>query len=193
MAVSIDQLLAGNSRFIKTLHNEKKWLFKDLDEKGQAPSTLIITCSDSRVSPNQIFDAEPGTLFVVRNIAGFAPPYEIGGGHHGTIAAIEFAFEVLAVRSAIILTHSHCAGIAYGSSPKPSGFRAEHPNLAKWLDAMNLPVSPTQIPDIEQEAARMSLRNLAGYPCVIRALADSAIKLAAMHFDIKSGKVEIVG
>jgi len=189
----IDTLLAGNERFRHIGHRESRELYEELDEHGQSPSTLVVSCCDSRVSPSQVFDAAPGSLFVVRNIGGFIPPYEADGGHHGTSAAVEFAVEVIGVKAVVALSHSRCAGIAYGSSPKPDGFRLRHPHLSRWLDAMNLPVEPTGMADIEQRAAHQSIRNLAGYPCVTTSLAKRSLAIAAMHFDIRSGALRIVG
>ena len=56
--------------------------------EGQSPQVMIIACADSRVDPAQIFDAEPGEMFVVRNVAALAPPFETSGGHHGVSAAL---------------------------------------------------------------------------------------------------------
>ena len=66
--------------------------------EGQAPEIMVIGCCDSRVSPEVIFDASPGELFVVRNVANLVPPYETGGEYHGTSAALEFAVQALRVQ-----------------------------------------------------------------------------------------------
>src|SRR5215213_5574561 len=64
----------------------------------QSPEIMVIGCCDSRVSPEVIFDASPGELFVVRNVANIVPPYETGGEYHGTSAALEFAVQALKVK-----------------------------------------------------------------------------------------------
>ena len=65
--------------------------YRELSERGQSPEVMVIGCCDSRVSPEVIFDAGPGELFVVRNVANLVPPYQPDGGAHGVSAALEFA------------------------------------------------------------------------------------------------------
>ena len=79
--------------------------------KGQSPEIMVIGCCDSRVSPEVIFDASPGELFVVRNVANLVPPYETGGDYHGTSAALEFAVQALRVKHIVVLGHARCGGI----------------------------------------------------------------------------------
>ena len=64
--------------------------YRDLAEQGQSPEIMVIGCCDSRVSPEVIFDARPGELFVVRNVANLVPPYSPDGTYHGVSAAIGF-------------------------------------------------------------------------------------------------------
>ena len=59
---------------------------------------MILACSDSRADPQTIFGAVPGELFVLRNVAAIAPPYQPDSpGYHGASAAIEFGVRVLKV------------------------------------------------------------------------------------------------
>src|SRR5918912_1488588 len=92
----MQQLIDGYRRF-----REKDWArererWSELAE-GQSPGVMILSCADSRVDPAQIFDARPGEMFVVRNIAALAPPYETSRGFHGVSAALEFAVTQLEV------------------------------------------------------------------------------------------------
>src|SRR5919106_5586494 len=73
---------------------------------------MVIACCDARVDVSTIFDAEPGALFIVRNVANLVPPYEPEGKYHGTSAAIEFAVLGLKVPNLIVLGHSRCGGVA---------------------------------------------------------------------------------
>ena len=82
--------------------------YRDLAEGGQAPETMVIGCCDSRVSPEVIFDAGPGELFVVRNVANLVPPYSPDGTYHGVSAALEYAVQVLRVRHIVVLGHARC-------------------------------------------------------------------------------------
>ncbi len=79
---------------------------------GQAPSVMVIGCSDSRVHPATIFDADPGDLFMVRNVANIVPPFELGDGYHGTSSALEFAVKTLKIKHILVLGHSSCGGVA---------------------------------------------------------------------------------
>src|SRR6202035_757821 len=85
--------------------------FKKLAATGQQPEIMIIGCCDSRVSPEVIFDAHPGELFVLRNVANLVPPYSPTGLTHGVSAALEFAVQVLKVKHIVVMGHSHCGGV----------------------------------------------------------------------------------
>ena len=78
--------------------------------KARAREVMIIACADSRVDPATIFDADPGEMFVVRNVAALAPPYETNGGHHGVSAALEFAVTQLKVAEILVMGHEFCGG-----------------------------------------------------------------------------------
>src|SRR3546814_13663118 len=67
---------------------------------------------DSRTDPATVFDASPGEIFVVRNIANLVPPYEVGGGRHGVSAAIEFAVSQLEVPEIVVMGHGSCGGVS---------------------------------------------------------------------------------
>src|SRR3954451_9144282 len=69
---------------------------------------MILSCADSRVDPSHIFDARPGEMFVVRNIAALAPPYEVSPGLHGASAALEFGVTQLKVAEILVLGHEMC-------------------------------------------------------------------------------------
>src|SRR5437660_2846002 len=84
---------------------------RELAERGQSPETMVIGCCDSRVSPEVIFDAGPGELFVMRNIANLVPTYQPDSAAHGVSAALEFAVNVLKVKHIVVLGHAQCGGI----------------------------------------------------------------------------------
>ena len=105
--------------------------YHDLAENGQSPETMLIGCCDSRVSPDVIFDARPGELFVVRNVANLVPPFSPDDAYHGVSAALEFAVQVLRVKHIVVLGHAQCGGIkafAERNEPlSPSDF------IGKWM------------------------------------------------------------
>ena len=92
------RLVDGYSAFLGGRFDEERGRYEKLAREGQSPKTMIISCCDSRVSPEVIFDVGPGELFVVRNVANLVPPYAPDGNQHGTSAALEFA--VMALRCA---------------------------------------------------------------------------------------------
>src|SRR3954465_7643561 len=105
------QLIEGYRRFRQTdwEHERERW--SELAE-GQSPRVMILSCADSRVDPAQIFDARPGEMFIVRNIAALAPPYETTRGFHGVSAALEFAVTQLNVDEILVMGHGLCGGCA---------------------------------------------------------------------------------
>src|ERR1700720_3730079 len=106
-----ERLTEGYSSFVDGRFAREKSRYAMLAERGQQPEILVIGCVDSRVSPEVIFDAAPGELLVVRNVANIVPRYEPGGGQHGASAALEFAVKALKVRHIVVLGHAFCGGI----------------------------------------------------------------------------------
>src|SRR5687768_9674593 len=118
------RLIDGYRSFLAGRLPEEQSRYRELAEQGQSPQIMVIGCCDSRVPPEVIFDASPGELFVVRNVANLVPPYAPDGDYHGTSAALEFAVQALKVRHIVILGHAQCGGIkafADGAAPLSKG------------------------------------------------------------------------
>ena len=137
-----ERLVAGYRRFRDTGWTPKRDRWAQLRD-GQQPETMIIACSDSRVDPAQIFDADPGEMFVVRNVAALVPPFEPVAGHHGVSAALEFAVQVLEVKELIVLGHGMCGGCRvaltqelHGAEPGEGGF------IADWIAMLDKARAP---------------------------------------------------
>src|SRR6478736_10079441 len=107
----LDELIGGYHRFREQDWARERRRWEELSE-GQSPQVMILSCADSRVDPGQIFDARPGEMFVVRNIAGLAPPYETSTGYHRVSAALEFAVTQLKVGEILVMGHGLCGGCA---------------------------------------------------------------------------------
>src|SRR3954468_18188352 len=125
------RLIEGYSAFASGRLQSEQHRYRELAERGQTPEIMVIGCCDSRVSPEVIFDARPGELFVVRNVANIVPPYETSGQFHGTSAVLEFAVEALRVKHIVILGHERCGGIrsfAERRAPLSSG-----DFIGKWM------------------------------------------------------------
>ena len=77
-----ERLTEGYRAFLDDRFDRESSRYKELAESGQTPKIMLIGCCDSRVSPEVIFDARPGEMFVARNIANLIPPCETGGRYH---------------------------------------------------------------------------------------------------------------
>ena len=113
--------------------------YRRLAEEGQRPSSMVISCCDSRVHVTSIFGAEQGEFFVHRNIANLVPEYNPDGTHHGTSAAVEYAVNTLNVAHLIILGHSRCGGVQ-GCHDMCSGAAPELEErssfVGRWMDIL---------------------------------------------------------
>lgn len=101
----MEKLVAGFRKFRREVFGKKKDLFIRLSQK-QEPRALFITCSDSRVDPMLMTQAEPGELFILRNAGNMVPPY--GSMQGGSTATIEYAMAVLKVPHIIVCGHTDC-------------------------------------------------------------------------------------
>src|SRR5215467_13626312 len=107
-----ERLTQGYRAFLGGRFAAERSRYEALAKAGQRPEILLVGCVDSRVSPEVIFDAAPGELLVVRNVANIVPPYEPHrDSQHGTSAALEFGVQALRVKHIVVLGHAHCGGI----------------------------------------------------------------------------------
>jgi len=192
-----DRLAQGYGNFLAERFRQEKARYEELAEGGQNPEILLIGCCDSRVSPEVIFDARPGELFVLRNVANIVPPYETSGQFHGTSAALEFAVEALQVKHIVILGHERCGGIrsfAERRAPLSSG-----DFIGKWMsiiapaaDTLEDPgpqPSPDYVMRLELAAVEQSLANLMTFGSVRRRLANGSLTLHGAYFGIATGRL----
>lgn len=186
----MQHLLPGYRRFRKTSWPEHRAVFERLAAKGQRPPTMVIACSDSRVDPAMIFDAGPGELFVVRNVANLIPPFQPDGAYHGTSAALEFGVLSLDVRHLIVLGHGLCGGVqALLAGAEPQGdFVGPWIRIAQRARSQSLACTGMD-PQLAGEYAvvRVSLENLRTFPWVAERVADGRLQLHGAHFDVRSG------
>lgn len=192
----MDALIDGYRRFRASGWQEHRRLFKELASKGQSPRALVITCSDSRLDPQLIFNTAPGEIFVVRNVAALVPPYERDSAYHGTSAALEFAVRVLKVEHIIVMGHAQCGGIGAllrGAGEGGADF------MKHWMDIAapareraltmtdgNVDVAQTLC---EHEAIKVSLEHLMTFPWVRERVDSGETKLHGFYFGIESGEL----
>lgn len=190
-----DSLVEGHWRFRREVHAPDRGRYQQLADLGQAPTAMVIACCDARVDVSAIFDAKPGELFILRNVANLVPPYEPAGKYHGTSAAIEFAVLGLQVPNLIVLGHSHCGGVA-AYRQKVRDNVSKEGFIGRWLTLLDdLKLSEADIfargdeTAFELAAIRSSLVNLRTFPFIQAREAEGLLALHGLHFDIGSGEV----
>ena len=195
-------LIDGYRRFRETDWPAERARWAELAE-GQSPKVMVIACSDSRVEPATIFDARPGEMFVVRNVAALAPPFETTPGYHGVSAALEFAVTQLEVEEIVVMGHGLCGGCAaaltgsFDDAPHGGGYF-----ISEWVEllreareevrARHPDLGPEAILEMEWAAVRASLANLRTFPWVAEREAADRLKIHGAHFSIAEGRLYVL-
>lgn len=190
------RLTDGYASFLNGGLSEERERYQDLAKNGQRPEVMVIGCGDSRVAPEIIFNARPGEIFVIRNIANLVPPCESDAetSFHGTSAAIEFAVNALKVKHIVVLGHASCGGVAaYASDAAPL---TKRDFIGKWMSQIK-PVAerigpPTDdrqswIQRLEWGVIEYSLENLMTFPAVREAVDNGALTLHGAYFGVATG------
>jgi carbonic anhydrase len=192
------ELIDGYRNFMSGRYAAERERYHTLAESGQKPKTLIIACCDSRSSPETIFDAGPGELFVLRNIANLVPPYEPDGRGHGTSAAIEFAVQALNVENIVVMGHGRCGGI---KAALDENFEPLAPGdfIGQWMSYLkptaedmvryDALTSSERQTALERISIRNSIGNLREFPYVAEREAAGQITLHGAWFDISTGEL----
>jgi len=190
----MEHLIEGYRVYRKKRWPELRTLHKRLAESGQRPRTLVIACADSRVDPATIFNASPGELFVVRNVANLAPPFEEAPGFHGVSAAIEFAVKQLEVETVLVLGHAQCGGVAAALEDRP---RDPQSFLDAWISLLDTAKSRIaeggdRASELEHESIRVTIENLATFPFIQKAIAERGLNLIGMRYGVADGGLELL-
>jgi carbonic anhydrase len=198
----LSRLIEGYRRFRETDWARERERWTELAE-GQSPQVMILSCADSRVDPATIFDARPGEIFVTRNIAGLAPPYETSSGFHGVSAALEFAVTQLNVGEIPVMGHGLCGGCAAALTGQ---FDDTDPGeghfIADWVRMLNTArdkvrsrhseLDDAAYTDMEREAVKVSLANLRTFPWIADREKAGQLKLHGAHFSIAEGRLYVL-
>ncbi len=201
--IDFNSLVQGYHRFRNAQWPRERQRWAELAE-SQSPKVMVIACSDSRVDPATIFDASPGEMFVVRNVANLVPPFELGGGRHGVSAALEFAVTQLEVPEILVMGHGRCGGCLAAlnrsfehARPGEGGFisgwismldeardevLAAHGDLAS-ADAMRA---------MEHAAIKVSLANLRTFPWIQQREREGKLQLHGAYFGIDDGLLHVL-
>lgn len=193
------RLLEGYRAFLDgQLHREQD-RYRELAETGQSPEVMVIGCSDSRVSPEVIFDARPGELFVVRNVANIVPPYAPDGHAHGVSAALEFGVAALNVKHIVVLGHARCGGVkAFAEKAEPL---SPGDFIGNWMRLMAPAVEkagpqrelswPDYLTRLEQANIANSLDNLLTFPRLRKRVERGEIALHGAYFGVATGQLSV--
>ncbi|MCW0200109.1 carbonic anhydrase [Sphingopyxis sp.] len=197
------ELIEGYRRFRNGGWQEQRDRWEQLAE-GQSPKVMVIACSDSRSEPSQIFDTNPGEIFVVRNVGALVPPFETNPGRHGVSAALEFAVQFLRVEEIVVMGHGMCGGChaalhrtMEGAEPGRGGF------IAHWIEMLDDASAEirARYPDYDnREAGRamelaavgVSLANLRTFPCIQEKEKRGSLKLRGAFFAINEGLLYVM-
>lgn len=191
-------LLAGYRAFMAGRYVEEREHYRSLAREGQAPETMVIACCDSRSAPEVIFNAAPGELFVVRNVANLVPPYSPDGEFHSTSAALEFGIQALKVRNIVVMGHGRCGGIRAALDPEaaplsPGDFIGKWMSLvapaAEAVSGNALMTAGERQTALERISIRYSLANLRTFPCVSILEGKGRLSLHGAWFDISTGEL----
>ena len=194
------RLIDGYGAFASGRLQAEQHRYRELAEQGQTPEIMVIGCCDSRVSPEVIFDARPGELFVVRNVANLVPPFETGGTYHGVSAALEFGVGALKVKHIVVLGHAHCGGVkayAEDSAPlSPGDF------IGRWMSLI-APAAAKAGPRgslsreeylerLEKASVVNTLDNLMTFPRLAKLVERGAVTLHGAYFGVAMGELSVL-
>jgi carbonic anhydrase len=189
------RLVEGYREFADGRLRHEQGRYRELADAGQSPEVMVIGCCDSRVSPEVIFDARPGELFVVRNVANIVPPYEPDGHAHGVSAALEFGVAALKVKHIVVLGHARCGGVkAFAENAEPL---SPGDFIGNWMRLM-APAAEKAGPQdklswadyitrLEQANVANSLDNLKTFPRLRELIASGRIVIHGAYFGVATG------
>jgi carbonic anhydrase len=194
------RLLDGYATFQSGRLAAEQSRYRDLAERGQSPEIMVIGCCDSRVSPEVIFDARPGELFVVRNVANLVPPYAPDGAYHGVSAALEFAVGALRVKHIVVLGHAHCGGVRAFAEDReplsPGDFIGKWMSLIAPAAARLGPRGDMSLSDyfvrLEQASIVNTLDNLLTFPRLRKLIERGHVELHGAYFGVATGELSVL-
>ena len=194
-----ERLTNGYRAFLGGRFASERSRYEALAEAGQRPEIMVIGCVDSRVSPEVIFDAAPGELLVVRNVANLVPAYDPDrNSQHGTSAALEFGVQALRVKHIVVLGHAFCGGIrAFADEQEPL---SPGDFIGRWMSQI-APAAASLGPRgkdddgtpylrrLEFASVELSLKNLMTFPCVQILVGRGKLQLHGAYFGVASGRL----
>lgn len=193
-----ERLTEGYRSFLEGRFARERSRYAMLAEAGQQPEIMVVGCVDSRVSPEVIFDAAPGELLVVRNVANIVPPYQPDRAtQHGTSAALEFGVQALQVKHIVVLGHAQCGGIKFFAEERAPLSQGDF--ISQWMSQI-APAAAALGPHAryDQEAyqrrlefasVELSLQHLMSFPWVKTKVESGRLHLHGAYFGVASGRL----
>lgn len=190
------RLTEGYRAFLAGRFAGERRRYEMLAETGQKPEIMVIGCVDSRVSPEVIFDAAPGEIMVVRNVANLVPPYEPDRlSQHGTSAALEFGVQALRVKHVVVLGHAFCGGIrAFADDQEPL---SPGDFIGRWMSQIAPAAArigprstePDYLRRLERASVELSLAHLMTFPCIRILVERDKLELHGAYFGVATGRL----
>lgn len=188
------RLIEGVASFQQQAFAEKESLFRELS-KGQSPSALFITCSDSRINPNLLTQTDPGELFILRNAGNIVPPY--GSAPSGSAATVEYALAHLKIRDVIVCGHSYCGAVggllsprALDKLPAMRGWLRHAAGVAQEVEQFGANLSPEERFELAVERNVVKqIENLKTHPAIRDAIAENRVRIHAWVYHFETGLV----
>ena len=197
-----ERLVEGYRAFLEGRFPNERRRYEALAETGQKPRIMLIGCCDSRCAPEDIFDASPGEIFVLRNVAALVPPYKPNDDYHSTSAALEFGVMGLRVEHIVVLGHESCGGVkAFADNEADPYIRPLSPGdfIGQWIKliapAAQRLGQPAGKPDagyIERlafQSIRQSIANLRSFPCVKTLEEKGRLSIHGAYFGVADGRL----
>lgn len=174
----IEKLIAGNQRFLeeKTIHPHQNKNSVLENQNGQHPFAVIVTCSDSRVAPEILFDQGIGDLFVIRNAGNLISDIDMG--------SIEYAVEHLDAKLVVVLGHTECGAIKAYIGDKNNDYKKHHNHIDDIIETI-----ANEQEEKQEEKLHSKENNILG---CINANIEHSTKTIVSNPIIKKHKTQII-
>lgn len=195
----IGKLISGFRTFKATTFARENNVIQHLIAQGHKPSTLVISCSDIRLSPSEILAANPGDLYVINNIGGLIPKCGTEG-ISGILSSLEYAVNELEVENIVVLGHTKCDGMRMMMSEEFTDEKGLSESMKIWLSVASeaRDAVKKQLADKSEEEQRsaceyesiiITMRNLISYPYIKKRMDQNKLNIFGWRFDIESGVI----
>ncbi len=188
----LEKLVAGNKRFLdeKTIHPHQNKNSVLKNQNGQHPFAVIVTCSDSRVAPEILFDQGIGDLFVIRNAGNLISDIDMG--------SIEYAVEHLDAKLIVVLGHTECGAIKAYVGDKNNDYQKHRNHIDDIVETITNEQEEKQEEKLHPKETNIlgcinaniehSTKTIANNPII----KEHKTKIIAMRYDVHTGKIVLL-